>query len=614
MITAEDMVALEDLLEQLRVARGFDFGGYKRTSLARRIRRRMQALSIPDFPAYGHYLDGTPEEYGVLFNTILINVTGFFRDPEAWQYLREEVVPRLVRESATRPQLRVWSAGCASGEEPYTIAMLLAEAMGVEDYCKRVKVYATDWDDDALSQARRARYSVEQIAAVPPDLRARYFSLEGNTATFDGTLRRTVIFGRHDLTEDPPISKLDLLLCRNTLMYFTIAAQARVLARLHFALGERGFLFLGRAEMLLSHSRYFTPLQLKHRVFVKVAGVPLPPTHHADPEEAPMNRSSDRPLQRLRDAVMDAGPVAQVVLDADDRLALFNTRAATLFLLGTPEIGKRLQDLEISYRPADLRTMLDAAREQRGPASTEVSRSLPSGDVQFFEVTLAPLFEGAQSIGTTITFDDVTRHHRLQENLQQFSENLETAYEELQSANEELETTNEELQSSNEELETTNEELQAANEEMETINEELRSTNEELQTANEQLRVREDELDSANGFLQAILGSLRSGVAVVDRDLHIQVWNARAEELWGVRADEVKGTVLTSLDIGLPVASLAVPLEAAMRSGEVGHIELDAINRRGRPLRCRITISPLRGSAPSAATLLMDTIGEGAEP
>jgi two-component system CheB/CheR fusion protein len=262
MLTQDEIDALEGLLEGLKVAHGFDFTGYKRTSLARRIRRRMAAVEIDEFGEYARYLESHPDEYGVLFNAILINVTAFFRDPESWTCLQEQVLPQLLRHTSGRQHVRVWSAGCASGEEPYTIAMLLADAMGIEDYCRRVKIYATDRDSEALVQARRARYDLERIEAVPPTFRDRYFTREDGKAVFDGVLRRSVIFGRHDLTEDPPISKLDLLVCRNTLMYFTIATQARVLARLHFALGEHGYLFLGRAEMLLSHSRYFTPLEL----------------------------------------------------------------------------------------------------------------------------------------------------------------------------------------------------------------------------------------------------------------------------------------------------------------------------------------------------------------
>ena len=200
-------------------------------------------------------------------------------------------------------------------------------------------------------------------------------------------------------------------------------------------------------------------------------------------------------------------------------------------------------------------------------------------------------------MATTITFADVTHHHKLQENLQRFSENLETAYEELQSANEELETTNEELQSANEELETTNEELQAANEEMETVNEELRSTNEELQAANDRLRQHEEELNHSNVFLNAILGSLRAGLAVLGDDLTIKVWNELAVELWGVRSEEVRGRPFTDLDIGLPVANLVAPVQDILSQQDGDHRSHRADRRRDQPKGSAIPVP--RGRDPS---------------
>lgn len=602
---------LEELLLYLKTSRGLDFTGYKRASLTRRIHKRMSALGTADYAAYCRHLDTVPDEYAALFESLLINVTSFFRDAEAWTCLAEDVIPRILRDATGSTQIRVWSAGCASGEEPYSVAMLLAEAMTADDFARRVKIYATDWDSAALIDARRAQYPLKRIENVPEHLRAKYFTVDGGKAVLDGALRRAVIFGRQDLTEDPPISRLDLLVCRNTLMYFTAATQRRILSRMHFALGEHGFLFLGRAEMLLSHDRYFAPFGLRHRIFCKVpAHSPVVPARFVD-EESPMRTPPD-PTARVGDAALDAGPIAQIVLDAADRLMLTNQRARAMFHLASPDLGRRLQDLEISYRPADLRSLLDRCRELQGPCSIEVSRELADGEIQYLEITATPLLADGQRVATAIAFDDVTRHQRLKDHLQHFSENLETAYEELQSANEELETTNEELQSSNEELETTNEELQATNEEMETINEELRSTNEQLQTVNEQLRGRKTELASANTFLQAILSSLDSGVAVVDANLAVQVWNDRAVELWGIRVEEAQGKSIVALDIGLPVAQLAVPLHEALRTGEGAQLVLDAVNRRGRALKCRVTITPLRHSEPVAATVLMDVLPESA--
>jgi two-component system, chemotaxis family, CheB/CheR fusion protein len=263
---------LETLLDYLHVVRGVDFTGYKRSSLQRRILRRVKAVGLDDdLRNYREYLAEHPDELALLFDTIFINVTSFFRDPEAWTYLAQEVVPQIARRKAPQSPIRVWSAGCASGEEPFSVAMLLAEAIGIEEYTRRVKIYATDWDEAALVQARRARYDVPALENVPDDLRQKYFQMEDSSAVLHNSLRRAVIFGQHDLVEDAPISRIDLLLCRNTIMYFNVETQARVLSRLHFALEDDGFLFLGRAELLLSHGRAFHPVELRHRVFAKAA-------------------------------------------------------------------------------------------------------------------------------------------------------------------------------------------------------------------------------------------------------------------------------------------------------------------------------------------------------
>ena len=253
---------LEPLLDYLKRTRGFDFTAYKRSSLNRRVRKRMQSVAIPEFAEYIDYLEIHPEEFQHLFNTILINVTGFFRDPAAWQYLAAEVIPRILGDRPGEP-VRVWSAGCASGQEAYSIAILLAEAVGMERFRHLVKIYATDVDEEALAQARLAAYSPKDVEDVPPPLLARYFERTPNHYVFNKELRRSVIFGRHDLVQDAPISRVHLLLCRNTLMYLNRETQANILTRFHYALNGGGFLFLGKAEMLLTHSHLFTPVDLK---------------------------------------------------------------------------------------------------------------------------------------------------------------------------------------------------------------------------------------------------------------------------------------------------------------------------------------------------------------
>lgn len=592
----------EALLDHVKRSRGFDFTGYKRSSLIRRVNKRMQAVGIEGYSNYLDYLEVHPEEFNHLFNTLLINVTSFFRDRSTWNYISSEILPRiLVRKEPNEP-IRVWSAGCASGEEAYTIAIVIAEIIGIDQFRERVKIYATDVDEEALNQARQAIYLERDLNELLPHQIEQFFEQSDNRYAFRKDLRRSVIFGRHDLIQDAPISKIDLLICRNTLMYFNSETQSRILTRFHFALRDGGFLFLGKAEMLLTHANMFTPVDLKRRVFTKAPNLTMR-DRLLIMAQTGNNEDAANPLSthvRLREAAFDSGPLARVVVDANGLLMLVNERARVLFNFTSRELGRPLQDLELSYRPVELRSRIAQSYSERRTVNlSDVEWQTPHGDSIYLDVQITPLLDISNNIlGASINFIDVTRYKRLQEELEQSNQELEMAYEELQSTNEELETTNEELQSSNEELETTNEELQSTNEELETMNEELQSTNEELQTVNDELQRRSEELNQANAFLQSILTSLKGGVVVVDRDLYIQIWNHKSEDLWGLRAEEALEQNFLNLDIGLPVEQLRQPIRMCLLSKEDSASEiliLDAINRRGRSIQCRVTCTPLIG-------------------
>jgi two-component system CheB/CheR fusion protein len=597
-MNAPEDAEFEGLLAFLQQSRGFDFSGYKRPSLMRRVHRRMQTLRIERFDDYRDYLEVHQEEFALLFNTILINVTSFFRDAPAWEFLSREVLPQILQRKADGGPVRVWCAGCASGQEAYSIAIAFSEAMGEGEFRERVKIYGTDVDEEALTQARHATYAPAQMEGLSAERLERYFDRANGRHVFRQDLRRAAIFGRNDLVQDAPISRLDLLVCRNTLMYFNAEAQAKILRRFHFALNGdgqgNGVLFLGRAEMLLTHSPLFSPLDLKARVFAKVPPL-VPPRMPLAPLEG-LNGGDMNANLRLQELVIEESPVPRIVLDANNTLALASARARVLFGLSPKDIGRPIQDLEISYRPTDLRSLIQQAfAERRTVTQTSVERQFAGGESQFLDVMVAPLYEdGQKPIGAAISFIDVTRSVRLQEELRRSQEEIQTTNEELQSSNEELETTNEELQSSNEELETTNEELQSTNEELETMNEELQSTNEELQTVNEELRTRSEELNHLNSFFESVLGSLAAGAVVVNRNLDVLMWNHRAADLWGLRADEVQGKGLLNLDIGLPVAELRGVIRPVLSGEEEkGEVILDAVNRRGKKIKCRVNCTPL---------------------
>jgi two-component system CheB/CheR fusion protein len=608
---SEPNPAFEALLEHLKANRGFDFTGYKRSSLMRRVDRRMAQLGFTDYTDYLDHLEMHGDEFTALFNTILINVTGFFRDAEAWEHLSTQILPELLTNRRPTEPLRVWSAGCASGEEAYTLAMVLTELLGPTEFRDRVKIYATDVDQEALTHARQGSYSEREVGGIPPELLERYFDLTAGRYVFRKDLRRSVIFGRNDLVQDAPISRVDLLVCRNTLMYFTAEAQGRILSRFYFGLAPAGVLFLGKAEMLLTHGALFTPIDLRRRIFREA---PRPPQANGvllGDVTPPSSRAELSGLDVLRNEALMAAPLAQIVVTSDGLIAVVNRQAEQLFGLSERDVGRQLRDLDVSYRQIELRRHIEQSQAERRTVRLKDAHFSRGGAQVSLEIEISPLVgAGNEIVGVTVGFHDITDVRRLQDELEQTNRQLETAYEELQSTNEELETTNEELQSTVEELETTNEELQSTNEELETMNEELQSTNDELQTINDELQSRTGELDGANGFLQAILTSLRAGVVVLNPELQVRVWNREAQEMWGLRPEEAVGQHFLNLDIGLPTERLRSLIRRTL-ADEDGPQEatLAAVNRRGRGLDVRVMGSALRSGGDEATGVILTMEG-----
>jgi two-component system, chemotaxis family, CheB/CheR fusion protein len=606
---------LEDLLIFLRDSRGFDFTGYKRTSLARRIRRRMYETGVADYLDYRDRLESSAEEFGYLFNTILINVTSFFRDAEAWTHLQQDVMPELLADANNGREIRVWSAGCASGEEAYSLTIAFAEALGIGECAARVKIYGTDVDMDALRDARAGIYGAKALEPLAAEMREKYFEPAGSQYIFRPDLRRKVIFGRHDITRDAPISRLDLLVCRNTLMYFNAETQGQVIDRFHFALRGGGHLLLGKAEMLLSDGERFEVVNMRQRIFRRMPG-PAAPRYQSVPIRldaigTPEMREVNRKRQ-LRDLALESAPFAAIGVDTDGSVALINMQMRNMFGMTLRDIGRPFHDLEISYRPVELRSLIERAyAEHRVVRVSSVERRIGPDDVQYLDIHFQPLWgSDGLSTGVTLLFIDTTASNKLQLELKHSREDLDAAHEELQSTNEELETTNEELQSSIEELETTNEELQSTNEELETTNEELQSGNEELETMNEEMRARTAELDEARTFLEGVLFSIAAGVVVLDGDLLVRSWNKGAEELWGLRADEVRNQAFFNLVFGLPTGKVREIVEECLGTGRrTGPVQLAAVNRIGRSITCSLTCSPLKSNgAGEGAVLLMEEV------
>ncbi len=602
----DDTAELDELLEFLRDHRGFDFTGYKRNTLSRRIAKRMQEVGVESHRQYIEFLELRPDEFPKLFNTILINVTSMFRDPESWEHLQTVVLPTILEQRDDDDPIRVWSAGCATGQEAYTLAMVLCEVLGDEAFTRRVKLYATDRDEDALLVARAGVYEDRALEHVPTAMVNRYFESVGSHHRFRTDLRRSLIFGRHDLTVDPPISNLDLLVCRNTLMYFNAETQATVLPRFHYALRDDGVLFLGRAEMLLTHGDLFTPVEMSHRLFRRV---PRTGTAVRSGTRRSEQRKPDFSWSTLEGLAFHHGRAAEIVVDVDSVVVAANAAARSTFELSDDDLGRPLRELELSYRPLDLRSRVDQALGDRRPIQVRnVERTFPQGDSQFLDVVFAPLADETGVDGLSISFVDVTRFALLQDEVKRSNQELEGAYEQLQSTNEELETTNEELQSTIEERETTNEELQSTNEELETMNEELQSTNEELETMNVELRMRGDGTDRDRVVLESIIGSIDRSIIAIDARGIVVVWSSLATATWGIQPHEANGRRFADLEFGLPTDELRVAIAAVDTGGspEVT-VEHGAINRLGQSVTTSTVVRPL-GNAPHGRGVVLITI------
>ncbi len=533
-------VGLKELLQELAEQRGFDFRGYKKTTLERRFRKRMFQLNMGSYADYAQFIRRTPDEVNELLNTILINVTEFFRDPPAWEVLRHDILPRILKQLKLGASFRAWSAGCASGEEAYSIAILLAEFFGPRILEFDIKIYATDIDEEELTIARRGEYPAEALRKIRPEWREKYFHGKGPLRV-NRDIRRLVIFGRSNLGQDAPISHVNLLTCRNVLIYFDPELQEQILSRLHYALEPGGILFLGKSESQLTNSNQFRRLNSRWRIFQRIT--PLE-TRDVEDEDAtfttPREEANTNKVREELDALMlqqrymmDTGRLGVMIIGPDDVIKQHNSAMLALYGL-TPLnlVGKRLQDTDLFVRIPELAVQLRSTR-LNNESSRMQSRLRAGSEERMLELTLRPVLDDrGESSGTLICCEDVT----LQEKLQKTIEELQSTCEELQSANEELETTNEELQSTNEELETTNEELQSTNEELETTNEELQSLNEELETTIQELEERSKELDELNSVYTQTLEKIRLPVMLVAKDRRIQFWNSAALRLFGFRS------------------------------------------------------------------------------
>jgi two-component system CheB/CheR fusion protein len=620
---------LEEILRKIRDARNFDFRNYKRPTLLRRIHRRMQDRSKRTVREYGALLDREPAEFDALLGSMFIKVTSFFRDPEAWEELSTKAIPQMLSEKRPGEEIRVWCAGCATGEEAFSAALVLAEAMGPSFANQDVKIFGTDVDEKAIAYARKGQYSRDQVESVPKKVLAEWFVEEGDGYTVRKELRRCVVFGINNLVSDAPISRLDLLVCRNVFIYLDAALQKRVLSRFHYALRRHGILMLGKSELIPLAARIYEPIDLARRIYRRDGRrdnalsqerlVGLLEEESAAREAVPPKDQVGSIDQFHRD-VLQSLRLPVVATTVDGTVMLWNAAAARLWNRSeTDATGKKLAALNLPGMPGDLliekTSAVREARSEREWGEGVLARgSEPNG--AHLSIEVSPLRDAAgQKTGLLYLVHDVSSVRQMESELRQANQERQSAYEELQtvneelqSSNEELETTNEELQSANEELQTTNEELQSTNEELETTNEELQSTNAELDATNRELAHRTEEMNKLAFNQRVIIRSLSAAVIVLEGSGKVIVWNLAAERLLGLTEGEALGQVLWTLHIPALNRGLLAKVRKAIgqnlgtRSEEIAY----ELPNGGAGKATLVAVPILDGGAPLGAVLMFE--------
>jgi two-component system CheB/CheR fusion protein len=540
----------------LRTRTGHDFSGYKDKTVVRRVQRRMQVLQIDTLPEFIERLRKAPTEIDALLQDLLIGVTNFFRDPQAFAALEEKVIPTLFEGKGPDDTVRVWVPGCSSGEEAYSIAILLREHMPKGHSAPRLQVFASDIDEPALAVARIGRYPATIARDIAPARLERYFVREDGTYRIASDLRELCLFSAHNILRDAPFSKLDLVACRNLLIYLTPELQNRLIPLFHYALNDGGALFLGSSENLTRHTRLFTTLDKQHRIFRRRTQVerrlpefPLTAPDNLRRRVPPAQRAGadQEPLQALAERQMlDRYSPAYVIINAEGDVLHGSARTGKYLELspGVPKIDIFSMARQ-GLRP-DLRAGVHMAITS-GQAVVQKNLLVgTNGGRQLIDLVIQPLPTSAVHDPLyLVVFQDIGGIKSLQEaeapnddddlenaTLRQLEMDLRATRERLQTTTEELESANEELKSGNEELSSMNEELQSANEELETSKEELQSINEELQTVNAELKERVEELSRANSDIANLLESTQIATVFLDRNLNVKNFTPAAKDVF----------------------------------------------------------------------------------
>lgn len=623
---------LQNFLRQLHDRSGLDFSSYKRPTIQRRLQRRMVATGSTTISAYMRYLNQHPDEYNRLVSTFLIKVTEFFRDREIFAALRTQILPELIAKAQEQgSELRIWSAGCATGEEAYSLAILVADLLGDELDQFAVRIFATDLDNDAIMFARRGIYPAASLAGMPPELVARYFQKIDGDYEIQKWIRGQVIFGLHDLGQRAPFPRIDLVLCRNVLIYFTQELQRRVLQLFAYSLRDHGYLALGKAETISPLAEYFTPVHTSLKIYRRQGDRLLIPMSQIK-DTTPLRPSSILPgrllsaslptfplkepsrhrtsLEKLGSLVFNL-PIGVIVVDQRYDIQIINSLAHQLLGIHRSAIGEDLLHLAEGIPTKPLRALIDSII--RGETASRSEQILPveneTGEERYVQIVGYPQQldgEDGPVASVLLLVTDITAQspeqlqddapqgqliappeqnqsealRQVQEEIQALTaqvERLKRMNRDLSNANQELTAANLELYQANEEYLVNTEEVQAAAEEVETLNEELQATNEELETLNEELQATNEELNATNDDLEA-------------RSIELQELAAAYEEQR--RAAELERAQLVAILVSMSDAVLVVDhggkplLHNAAYSSIFGDPEMpfEPMDQYGQPL------------------------------
>lgn len=582
--------AVPEIYAILRNQIGHDFSGYKVKTFMRRVVRRMQVTQHATIEGYVERLRQEPQEVNALFRDLLINVTNFFRDADAFEGLATWVIPKLFENRGAEDTVRVWVPGCSTGEEVFSIAMLLREHMDKLSAVPRVQIFATDIDERALSVARAARYPEALLDSVSPERRKRFFIPDGGSYVVSKDVRELCVFSPHSVVRDPPFSRIDLVSCRNLLIYFGADVQNQVIPTFHYALRPDGYLFLGSAENVSQFSDLFIPIEKKHRIFRRRSDVAssirlpilvntLKPGHLN--ELMPRRPLSGLLLRQTVDEyVLDRFSPAHVVASRDGDIVYYSTKTGKYLEAPPGAPTRQLLTLARKGLRLDLRRVFREAVETGRSVSREgVALESDAGAVQIVDILVEPFGDKANGPLYMIVFLDqgpvlsreeaVMRASAAQHGAALHVElELRETRDRLQSMIEEYETALEELKSSNEELVSVNEEMQSTNEELEASKEELQSVNEELHTVNAELNNKVDALDRANSDLQNLFESTDVATVFLDRALTIRSYTPTIARIFNILPGD-RGRPITDLSSRLNLAGLADEIGRVLAQGSV---------------------------------------------